>query len=111
MSEENETTGYTKALRMFPVVNEKSVPVPLIWEDLAAAARAVIKTANIKNHGREFVLNGIDDLVSDACHDDWMLEGPKRFERDEMVRLWLNAMVALKLVLSAMDKENVKEAE
>ena len=45
MSEENETTGYTKALRMFPVVNEKSVPVPLIWEDLAAAARAVIETA------------------------------------------------------------------
>ena len=102
MSEENETTGYTKALRMFPVVNEKSVPVPLIWEDLAAAARAVIETAK--------------DADIAACADlayrvELGAEGEWVGADAEKIQLWKDAMEVLTRAWLAADAAKKKEDE
>ena len=102
MSEENETTGYTKALRMFPVVNEKSVPVPLIWEDLAAAARAVIETAKDADIAACADLANMVELGAEMGYVG--ADGEK-------IQLWKDAMEVLTRAWFAADAAKKKEGE
>lgn len=91
MSSENKINsvpnGMANALSMFPVMNEKSVSGSPVWEELAAAARAVIEAANKAD---------IAALVDAALEVEVGADG-------DHIQEWKDAMAAL--ALAAVDKE------